>query len=277
LEIKAEIKTFLADELQLRLSEEKTLITHIDDGFDFLGYRVQGDKRWRDGQWCLFSRVATKAVRRFRDAVKDILRHTFTDEVATFTALAGLIRGWGNYYAYAAESRLMDSLDGFIYQQLWSYCLRKNSEAGAKAVYRKYTLPPAQRAVGSFQIGLVVGSQTVRIPRLSSIPRKALRLAYPPHPYLAESRAELLVNAGPTDERWWDQHVWAGQEGDRIGQRRFALEVKARDVVCQVCGAAPSEEAHHDPSWREAHRHDPHQGLGVCSTCHRQRLHGVEG
>jgi RNA-directed DNA polymerase len=276
LEIKAEIKTFLADELQLRLSEEKTLITHIDDGFDFLGYRVQGAKRWRDGQWCLFSRVATKSTRRFRDAVKDILRYTFTDEVATFMALAGLIRGWGNYYAYAAESRLMDSLDGFIYQQLWSYCLRKNPQAGAKAVYRKYTLPPAQRAVGYFQIGLVVGSQTVRIPRLSSIPRKALRLGYPAHPYLPESRAEVLVNAGVTDERWWDQHVWAGQEGDRIGQRRFALEVKARDIVCQICGAAPSDEAHHDPAWRETHRHNPQEGRGVCSACHRQRHHGVE-
>jgi len=34
-EIKAEIKTFLANELKLRLSEEKTLITHIDDGFEF--------------------------------------------------------------------------------------------------------------------------------------------------------------------------------------------------------------------------------------------------
>jgi RNA-directed DNA polymerase len=35
-EIKSEIKTFFAEQLQLRLSEEKTLITHIDDGFNFL-------------------------------------------------------------------------------------------------------------------------------------------------------------------------------------------------------------------------------------------------
>jgi group II intron reverse transcriptase/maturase len=125
-EIKAEIKTFFADELQLRLSEEKTFITHIDDGFNFLGYRLQGHKRWSDGQWCFFSRVSEKALKRFRDNVEEILRHAFTDEVATFTALSGLIRGWGNYYAYAAESRLMDSLDAFIYQRMWRYCLEKN-------------------------------------------------------------------------------------------------------------------------------------------------------
>jgi len=274
-EIKAEIKSFLAGELQLRLSEEKTLITHIDDGFDFLGYRLQGDKRWRDGQWCFFSRVTPKAIRRFRDAVKDITRYTFTDEVATFTALAGLIRGWGNYYAYAAESRLMDSLDAFIYQQIWSYCLRKNPKAGAKAVYRKYTLPPHLRQVGYFQIGIVLGSQVVRIPRLCCIPRKALHLGYPPHPYLLDTRTDVLMNPETTDERWWDQHVWAGQEGERKGQCRFAKEVLARDAVCQVCGTTIAQIAHHDPPWAEKQKHTTQSGQGVCATCHR-KLHRVE-
>ena len=275
-DIKAEIKAFLADALHLRLADEKTLITHIDDGFDFLGYRLQGAKRWSDGQWCFFSRVSEKAIRRFRDAVKDITRYTFTDEVATFTALAGLIRGWGNYYAYAAESRLMDSLDAFIYQQVWSYCLRKNRKAGAKVVYHKYTLPPHLREVGYFNLGIVVGTQTVRLPRLSGIPRRALRLAYPPHPYHLASRADVLVDPGTTDERWWDQHVWAGQEGDRKGQRRFALEVLARDAVCHICGTKSAEIAHHDPPWAETHQHDAQHGHGVCSACHR-RLHQVDG
>jgi RNA-directed DNA polymerase len=275
-EIKTEIKTFLADTLQLRLSDEKTLITHIDDRFDFLGYRLQGDKRWRDGQWCFFSRVAAKAIRRFRDAVGDITRYTFTDEVATFMALAGLIRGWGNYYAYAADSRLMDSLDAFIYQQVWSYCLRKNPQAGVKAVYRKYTLPPHLRQVGYFHLGIVLGNQVVRIPRLCCIPRKPLHLGYPPHPYLLDSRTDVVVGPETTDERWWDQHVWAGQEGERKGQRRFALEVLARDAVCQVCGIAIAQIAHHDPPWAETQKHTITSGQAVCATCHH-KLHGVEG
>ena len=275
-EIKAEIKTFLADELHLRLSEEKTLITHIDDGFDFLGYRMQGDKRWSDGQWCFFSRVSERAIRRFRDAVKEITRYTFTDEVAAFTALAGLIRGWGNYYAYAAESRLMDSLDGFIYRELWSYCRRKQRELGAKAVYRMYTLPPHLRDVGSFHLGMVLGDQAVRIPRLSSIPRKPLRLGYPPHPYLGDIHADVLPTPGTGDECWWDQHVWAGQEGERIGQRRLATAVMTRTAVCEVCGTQLVTEVHHDPPWHETHHHRQHQALGVCAACHR-RLHGAAG
>ena len=274
-EIKAEIKTFLAEKLKLRLSDEKTLITHIDDGFDFLGYRMVGNKRWSDGQWCLFSRVPPKAIRRFREGVKEIAQSTFTDEVAAFTALSGLIRGWGNYYAYAAESRLMDSLDAFVYQQMWQYCWHKNKDVGAKAIFQKYTLPRPLRQVGHFQLGLVVGEQVVRIPRLSSIPRKPLRLSYPPHPYLLKGRDYVLPYTGPTDEHWWDRHIWAGQEGPRKGQRRLAVEVLARDATCQICGTGPTTEVHHQPPWKEKHKHDPDQAMGVCAACHRQTLPNV--
>lgn len=273
-EIKAEIQIFLNDTLKLRLSEEKTLITHVDDGFDFLGYRIEGDKRWSDGKWCLFSRVPTKAIRRFREAVKEITSKTFTDEVAAFTALSGLIRGWGNYYAYAADSRLMDSLDAFIYRELWRYCLDKCGYR-AKRAYQKYTLPRPLRQVGYFQVGLVVGEYVVRLPRLSGIPRKSLKLAYPPPAYGVEERKLALPFSGITDEHWWYRHVWAGQEGKRIGQGRLALEVLARDVICQLCQKEPATEVHHDPPWKERRQHDANQAMGVCSFCHQRRLHGV--
>ncbi len=273
-QIKAEIKAFLANELKLRLSEEKTLITHIDDGFEFLGYHIQGDKRWSDGQWCLFSRVPQKAIRRFRDGVKAITQNTFTDEVAAFTALSGLIRGWGNYYAYAADSRLMDSLDAFIYQEVWKYCLHK-SGGRAKPAYSRYTLPRPLREVGYFQIGLVIGKQVVRLPRLSSIPRKSLKLGYPPPAYSLPGRDYTLPYSGTTDERWWDKHIWGGQEGKRIGQRRLAVQVLARDATCQICHSQPATEVHHDPPWRELPKHNPKTAQGVCSDCHRQTLQRV--
>lgn len=273
--IKTDIQTFLADELKLRLSAEKTLITHIDDGFDFLGYHLVGSKRWSDGQWCFFSRTPQKAIRRFRDAIKEITRKTFTDEVAAFTALSGLIRGWGNYYAYTAESRLMDSLDAFIYQEVWKYCRRKCQGWGAKAVFHKYTLPRHWRQPGYFQLGLVVGQQIVRIPRLSSIPRQPLRLSYPPHPYLLPKRDYVLPYTDTTDERWWDQHVWAGQEGRRRGQRRLAVAVLARDAICQLCDQQPAVIAHHDPPWHSQSKHNPHKAMGVCLACHQQQRHRV--
>jgi hypothetical protein len=271
-EIKAEFKTFLVDELKLRLSEEKTLITHIDDGFDFLGYHFVGDKRWSNGQWGLFSRVPQKAIGRLREAVKEITHNPFTDEVAAFEALSGLVRGWGNYYAFAADSQLMHSLDGFIYRELWKYCRQKNKKQGMKAVYQKYTLPRDLRETGYFHLGLKIDDQVVHIPRLSGIPRKPLHLPYPPHPYLVNGRNDVLPHTGSTDERWWDRHVWGGQEGKRKGQQRLRVTVLARDTICRICGKKPSTEVHHTPPWKDSKKHDPEQAIGVCATCHRQTL-----
>jgi RNA-directed DNA polymerase len=269
-EIKTEFSDFLTEKLNLRLSEEKTLITHVDDGFDFLGYHFIGDKRWSDKRWCLFSRVPYKAIRRFRDAVKKITHNPFTDEVAAFEALSGLIRGWGNYYAYAAETNLMRSLDGFIYRELWKYCRHKNGKQGARAVYRKYTLPHAFRETGYFQLGLRTDDQVVRIPRLSGIARKTLRLPYPPHPYLLEERKSVLLYPGTTDERWWDRPIWGGHEGERKGHHRLRVVVLARDKICQICGEKPATEMHHTPPWKKHKQHNPDQAIGVCSACHRQ-------
>jgi RNA-directed DNA polymerase len=39
--LKNEFKTFLEEELKLELSQEKTQITHVKEGFDFLGFHVQ--------------------------------------------------------------------------------------------------------------------------------------------------------------------------------------------------------------------------------------------
>ena len=273
-EIKAEFKAFLANELKLRLSEEKTLITHIDDGFDFLGYRIQGAKRWIDGKWCMLSRVSPKALGRFRESVKTIPRNTSTDEVAAFTALTGLIRGWGNYYAYAAESRLLDSLDAFIYREVWRFCLAKCG-GRAKRAYAKYTLPRTIRKVGMFQLGLIVGNQVLQLPRLSNIPRKGLKLGYPPPVYLLKERDYTQPCSGTTDERWWDRHVWGGQEGRRRGQRRLAVEVLASHSTCQLCHEQPATQVHHDPPWRDHHKHNPTTAYGVCATCHRQTLKHV--
>jgi Group II intron, maturase-specific domain len=221
----------------------------------------------------LFSRVPPKAIKRLREAVKGITQNTFTDEVAAFTALAGFIRGWGNYYAYAADSRLMDSLDGFIYQAVWKYCLRK-CEGQAKRAYHKYTLPRPLRQAGTFQLGLVVGEQIVRLPRLNRIPRKALTLGYPAPAYL-EAQRHPLPYTGITDEQWWERHVWGGQEGNRIGQHRLAVEILARDPVCQLCQEQPATQVHHEPPWQDQPVHNPATAMGVCSSCHWQTLSSV--
>jgi len=46
-------------------------------------------------------------------------------------------------------------------------------------------------------------------------------------------------------------------EGKRIGQRRLAVQVLARDAICQICHERPATEVHHAPPWRELLKHNP--------------------
>jgi hypothetical protein len=201
-------------------------------------------------------------------------RNPSTDEVAAFTALTSLIRGWGHDYAYAAESRLMNSVDAFIYREVWRYC-RAKSGGRAKRAYAKYTRPRTVCTAGTFQLGLVVGNHVVQLPRLSNIPRKGLKLGSPPPVSLLQGREDTLSFSGTTDERWGDRHGWGGQEGRRRGQRRLAVEVLAKDTTCQRGHEHPATQVHHDPPWRDHHKHNPKAAYGVCAPCHRQMLKDV--
>ncbi len=61
---KQEIKDFLENELHLQLSEEKTLITHVNDGFNFLGFHIQRCKP--EGRWVVHLRPTDKGKERVK-------------------------------------------------------------------------------------------------------------------------------------------------------------------------------------------------------------------
>jgi len=112
-EIKAEIKAFLANVLKLKLSEEKTLITHIDDGFQFwaIKFRVTNAGQMDSGARvpkAIDAAMPSRQLPKTRSPMKWLSLPQWFDS------------GLGNYYAYAADSRLMDSLDAFIYQEVGS-------------------------------------------------------------------------------------------------------------------------------------------------------------
>jgi hypothetical protein len=185
--ITAELKGGLALALPLRLSADKTLLPPRDAGCDCWGYRLAGGQRGADGPWGLVSRVPPKAIRRVRDAVQNLTSHPFTAAVAAWTALAGWLRGWGHDAAEAADSRRMDSWDAVVHREVWKACLA-TTDGREKRAYAQYPVPRSVRETGCFPLGGVAGEQIVRLPRLSSLPRTALPLSYPPAAFLVKGR-----------------------------------------------------------------------------------------
>jgi RNA-directed DNA polymerase len=69
-EAKQEIKAFLETEFHLELSEEKTLITHVNDGFDFLGFHIQ--RVFTEGHWAVHLRPTIAGKDRIKQKIKTL-------------------------------------------------------------------------------------------------------------------------------------------------------------------------------------------------------------
>ena len=64
----------------LRLSPEKTLVTHIDEGLDFLGWRIQRHRKKGEDRQYVYTYPAKKALRAICRKVKDVCRGTNIDQ-----------------------------------------------------------------------------------------------------------------------------------------------------------------------------------------------------
>ncbi|WP_342769150.1 group II intron maturase-specific domain-containing protein [Flexivirga caeni] len=92
----------------LRLAEEKTHTVHIDDGFDFLGFRVQRHTQWGTNRRRVYTYPSNRAVKTVRRKVKELTgRQTINqDPAAVFTRLGQILRGWTNYYRHGRRRSL---------------------------------------------------------------------------------------------------------------------------------------------------------------------------
>ena len=100
----------------LTLSPEKTVITNICDGFDFLGFNI---RRYSNGKFLI--KPSQKNVKTFLDKVRRIIKHS---KASTQQELIGklnpIIRGWALYHAHNASKQTFSMVDNQIWQCLWA-------------------------------------------------------------------------------------------------------------------------------------------------------------
>ena len=134
-EIKPMLVTFLA-ERGLELSEEKTLITHIDDGFDFLGFNV------RKYNNVLLIKPSKKCVKKFLDSIRYTIESNKSCTQETMIRLLNpKIMGWANYYKSGVSSEVFQRVDDQIYRKLWQWAKRRHPKKSKKWVLNRYFHP----------------------------------------------------------------------------------------------------------------------------------------
>jgi RNA-directed DNA polymerase len=119
-EVKPLVEAFLA-ERGLELSPTKTIITHISEGFDFLGQNVRkyGDK--------LLIRPSAKNVKTFLDKVRETIRkHRSSEQETLINLLNPMITGWANYHRHVVAKETYAEVDSHIWQALWRWAKRRH-------------------------------------------------------------------------------------------------------------------------------------------------------
>jgi RNA-directed DNA polymerase len=121
------------DERGLRLSSTKTQLSHIDDGFDFLGQNV----RKYDGKLLITpSRKSQKAFKRKVKATLHRLRAAPQRDV--IVVLNPIIRGWANYHRHVVSSAVFSKLDHWLWLVLWRWSRRRHPHKSRSWVKERY-------------------------------------------------------------------------------------------------------------------------------------------
>jgi RNA-directed DNA polymerase len=125
----------------LRLSAEKTLITHIDDGLDFLGWRIQRHrKRGTDSQHYVYTYPARKAVKAVMAKVKALCRQVAISRPLDdlLRLLNAALRGWCGYFRPGVSSAVFSYLSAYTWRSVWRWLRRKHRRSSWKELRRRY-------------------------------------------------------------------------------------------------------------------------------------------
>jgi RNA-directed DNA polymerase len=133
--LETRVKPLVEDFLQVRglsLSPDKTSITQIEEGFDFLGQNVRKYK----GK--LMIKPSTKNVKAFLAKVRAKISPQQTSAGELIAQLNPIIRGWANYHQHIVSKRMFVKVDDFIYQWLWQWARRRHPGKPHRWIKRKY-------------------------------------------------------------------------------------------------------------------------------------------
>ena len=105
--LREEIAGVLQSQMGLRLSAEKTLVTHIDEGLDFLGWHIQRHRKPGTGRYYVYTYPSRKAVKAVTGKVKTMCRDMDTSQPldALLRQLNPALKGWCAYFRPGVSSR----------------------------------------------------------------------------------------------------------------------------------------------------------------------------
>ncbi len=240
----------------LELSEKKTLITHVDDGFDFLGWTA----RWQGGM--LLTKPARKNVKNFLEKIRGTLRQMRTArQEDVIDKLNPVIRGWANYHRSQMATRTFAKTDHLIWQALWRWARRRHPNKGERWTKARYFRRIAGR-------DWRFAEKDKALLTLTSFRKK-------PHIKIDGSRNPY----SPEDEDYFDARLARKMESDLKGRRKLAWLWYWQEGLCPCCNQKITKETgwhiHHVVKRSEGGSEQMSNLQVLHPNCHRQH-HATE-
>jgi len=130
------IMLFFHDYLECRglsLSDEKTLVTHISDGFSFLGWT------FRKFNGKLLIKPSKDSQKDIIERIREVLQKAKAwDQDSLIRILNPKIRGWAQYHSHAVSSKVFSKLDNEIFNLLVFWAKRRHHDKGSQWTMTKY-------------------------------------------------------------------------------------------------------------------------------------------
>jgi RNA-directed DNA polymerase len=208
----------------LALSEEKTRIVHLTEGFDFLGFNIRHYRKPRSTRtgYKLLIKPSKQSVQDVRNKLREKWHRVRGQNAQTVVGqLNPIIRGWANYFRTQVASETFRKLDHFMFKREVRYAKHTHPDKSWQWITQKYwgRLNPRRRdywVFGDKQTGSYL-----------------LRFGWFP----IERHVLVKGASSPDDPRL--REYWLNREKVKAGQLSAKLKGIAhrQDSVCPLCGA----------------------------------------
>jgi RNA-directed DNA polymerase len=261
-----EVRPLVEEFLKVRsmeLSPQKTSITHIEQGFDFLGWNV----RRYNGK--LLIKPSKQSVRTFLAKVRALVKANATaPQAALIGRLNPLIRGWANYHRCMVASATFAKAQEQIWRKLWQWAKRRRPNKGRRWIARRYwTLGSSPQWMFATQERKRDGTRKwIRLENLAAISIRR--------------HTKIRAGANPFDPKWEayfeerDQRLMRGLLGGRL-----MTLWRRQSGKCPMCRQLVSVDTGwhvHHVVWRVHGGSDRLDNLALLHpVCHRQ-VHSLQ-
>jgi RNA-directed DNA polymerase len=125
------------DPLGLRLSKEKTRVVHLDEGFDFLGFRIQRRRKRGTGRYAIYTYPRKKALESVKAEIRALTRPLSIAVEAVLRRINSVVRGWCNYFRHGVSKATFSYLGHYVWYRVTRMLWRRHNRMGWKRLARK--------------------------------------------------------------------------------------------------------------------------------------------